>query len=187
MHPWLRKLGIGLLIVAGIAAYWAYAVGFTVDTQPGDERRTIRAALVAEYYGMPELAEGKSVIIRTRYLDGSYDVDSEFENESLAISTLYSVERKSSDALSVYGSTKVAMSLLETDGVVLQERDELFDWGDNSSSEVMVVDGEPVGHVIIARKGKAVFSTTIGGLYIEDPAELSALLMELTASAERDG
>lgn len=188
MKKLLPKIGLGVLIVVGcLAVFWAYGVGWTAETEPLDSTRGLTADAVAQYYGDPTLAEGESTLVRTHYIDRSYDIEFEFDNDEIGIYSLYTVERKTSDALTVYGSTALSTSLMEADEVTLEERPDLFSWGDNSSSQIMMFEGQPAGHVIVARKGKVVFTVSVSGVFIDNPEELEELLSGLLASAERDG
>ena len=174
--------------VAGVLG-WGMFIGWTVDTEARDTDCGITGEQLAAYYETPDLAGGTLEILRTRYLDGSYDVSIDYElDDSVLTSSLYSVERRGSDALSVYGGLLLTGPLMERMAdVELQDRDDLFDWGDNSSSKVILVEGEPSGHVIVARKGKVAFMVTLGGVYEDDPQRLEALLQPVLDSAQRDG
>jgi len=178
---------LGLALAAALG--WGMFIGWTVDTETSDAQRGITGEHLATYYDEPELDGGTLEVVRTRYLDGSYDVSVDYEVEDFVVtSSLYSVERRASDAMSVYGGLLVTGPLMETMAdIELQERDDLFDWGDNSSSKVILVDGEPSGHVIIARKGKVAFMVTLAGAYEDDAQRLEALLRPMLDSAEKDG
>lgn len=178
---------LGLAVVGGLG--WGMFIGWTVSTQSGDSERGLTGEYLAAHYAEPDFAGGSLEVVRTRYLDGSSDVTVDYEVEdTIVTSSVYSIERKSSDALSVYGGLLVTGPLMETMAdIELEDRDDLFDWGDNSSSKVIMVDGEPGGHVIVARKGKVAFMVTVGGLYEEDPALLEDLLRPVLDSAQRDG
>ena len=178
---------LGLALAAGLG--WGMLIGWAVDTETSDAKRGLTGEHLAAYYDDPKLDGGTLEIVRTRYLDGSYDVSIDYEVEDFVVtSSLYSVERRASDAMSVYGGLLVTGPLMETMAdIELQERDDLFDWGDNSSSKVILVDGEPSGHVIIARKGKVAFMVTLAGAYEDDAQRLEALLRPVLDSAQTDG
>lgn len=188
-----KTLLIVLASVLGVAVAgalcWGMFIGWTVDTEAGDSQRGLTGEHLAAYYEAPELGDGTLEVLRTRYLDGSYDVSVDYEvDEFVVTSSLYFVERRGSDALSVYGGLLVTGPLMETMAdIELQDRDDLFDWGDNSSSKVILVDGEPSGHVVIARKGKVAFTVTLAGIYEDDAQRLEALLRPVLDSAQRDG
>ncbi len=178
-------LGVALAGALG----WGMFIGWVVDTEASDAQRGLTGAHLAEFYDEPELDGGTLELVRTRYLDGSYDVSVDYDLDEFVItSSLYSVERRASDAISVYGGLRVTGPLMETMAdIELQERDDLFSWGDNSSSKVILVEGEPSGHVIIARKGKVAFMVTLAGIYEDDAQRLEALLRPVLDSAQRDG
>lgn len=178
---------VGLALAAALG--WGMFIGWTVDTEVSDAQRGLTGEHLAAYYDDSELDGGTLELVRTRYLDGSYDVSVDYEVADFVVtSSLYSVERRASDALSVYGGLLVTGPLMETMAdIELQDRDDLFDWGDNSNSKVILVDGEPSGHVIVARKGKVAFMVTLAGAYEDDAQRLEALLQPVLDSAEKDG
>lgn len=178
---------VGLAIAGALC--WGMIIGWTVETEANDTQRGVTGGHLAAFYEAPELDGGTLEVIRTRYLDGSYDVSIDYEvDEFFVTSSMYSVERRSSDALGVYGGLLLTGPLMKTMAEIeLQDRDDLFDWGTNSSSKVILVDGEPSGHVIVARKGKVAFMVTLFGAYEDDAQRLEALLQPMLDSAQRDG
>ena len=178
---------VGVALVCALG--WGMLIGWTADTEARDAQRGLTGEHIAAFYEAPEWGDGTLEVVRTRYLDGSYDVTVDYEwEESVLTSSLYSVERSSSDAFSVYGGLLLTGPLMKTMAEIeLQDRDDLFDWGNNSSSKVILVDGEPTGHVIVGRKGKVAFMVTLFGIYEDDAQRLEALLQPMLDSAQRDG
>ncbi|MDB4142321.1 hypothetical protein N9733_02520 [Akkermansiaceae bacterium] len=58
----------------------------------------------------------------------------------------------------------------------LEEADELFSWGDDSKFAFQVTENERYGFAFITRKGNKVYFVDAWGLFLEDPAEISAFL-----------
>ncbi|MGH1348198.1 MAG: hypothetical protein ACRBN8_41975 [Nannocystales bacterium] len=178
-------LGFGLAAALG----WGMLIGWSVDTEASDAQRGITGEHLSAYYEEPGLDGGTLEVIRTRYLDGSYDIAVDYEvGDVVVTSSLYSVERRASDALGVYSGLLLTAPLMETMAdVELRDQDDLFDWGENSTSKVIVADGAPMGHVVIARKGKVAFMVTLIGVYEDDPQRLGALLQPVLDAAQADG
>ncbi len=74
---------------------------------------------------------------------------------------------------------------VDAKNVVLEKRDDLFSWGDESKSQLLTIDGKPVGHFFVIRKGKRVFMAIFTGVYFDDAAALSALLTPKLEAMER--
>lgn len=188
-----KPLLIVALAVLGAAVFglvgWGLFVGWTVANEPDDARRGIEGAHLAALYEDPELANGTVEIVRTRYIDGTTEVTVDYAyGEAVATSSMYSIERRDSDALGLYGTLLLTGPLMEAAAdVELEERPELFSWGDNSTSKVIMVGGEPLGHFVVARKGKVVITVTVAGLYEPNAEGVRRLLAPMLESAEREG
>jgi hypothetical protein len=187
-----KTLLVVIASLAGVAFFstlvWGYIVGWSVDPNPGDRALGIGGDDFARVYGSPELADGTTTVTRTRYLDTSYEVSVEYTHQDFEVSTVFSVELRPSDAREVFTGIALTSNLVEVAAdVELQDRDDLFDWGDQSSSQVMLADGQPIGHLIHARQGRALFSITLAGLLVDDPQEMKALLQPVLDAAEQHG
>ena len=138
--------------------------------------------MVDEY--IPE-KRGES-LIKTRYIDGSYDIEYEYDiPEDLNapyLSCTVTVEPTTSDAqtsyVAMWGGSQLALSLLSDIEIDVVERNDLFRWGDRSRFAILSTEGEPFGNVFITRTGKYIFYIIISGIYFDNHEGISGLLSE---------
>ncbi len=118
---------------------------------------------------------------KTIYTDGTYSIDYEYEDpEGLFFQAGANVERKSADALAVYGGARVAYeamyAALEED-ITLEDADEFFRWGDRSTHVYLTSAGETFGQLFLTQKGRIVFSVTISGVYFDEPEDFEEFIL----------
>jgi hypothetical protein len=78
--------------------------------------------------------------------------------------------------VSLWGGTKVAFYVFGEVQVDLQEKNELFRWGDESRFGLLLADGRPFGNVFVAKKEKRVVYLLVSGIYFDDTESFSAFL-----------
>lgn len=169
------------LLVGGVGMLFALGTK-QMPLQPGDEAALVTAEDLLASIGseaVPDPAKVKQG--RERLLDGSVEISYEYESQDppLYVSTIISLERNESDARATYIGQSVggaAGMALAGQGLKLEPRDDLMKWGDQSKSQLMVLEGNPVGHFFITRKGKRVFVTVFSGVYFDEPELLSSFL-----------
>lgn len=117
---------------------------------------------------------------KTIYLDGTYSIDFEYDDpEDLFLSSSANVERKTGDALAVYGGALVAYeaTYAALDDVELEHADEFFRWGDRSTHVFLTSAGETFGQFFLAQEGRVVFAVTISGVYFDQPEDFEEFLL----------
>ena len=75
--------------------------------------------------------------------------------------------------------------LAASEGMKLQERNDLLSYGEQSQAHLITKDGNPVGNLFIARKGTRVLAVTFAGVYFDDPEVFAALMAPKLAAFER--
>ncbi len=163
----------------GVAAYGMFA-GFEVETEAGDRERVVTVDDLRVEGFEPDPARER--LTRTRYIDGSYEVEYEYTEDLVYVWSLHSRERSERDARSVYTGQLAGGALITAfdDEVELRDRKGLLRWGDQSDTKVFVQDGVEFGYVINARKGKDVYGVIISGSVYEPDA-----LEHVVAALER--
>jgi hypothetical protein len=189
-EPLLSRLGRPVLAVIGsIAIFLVLVVGLgLLDAWAASEVPLVEADYLyiptaydlgewlVDFEPNPELI----VASKTIYVDGSYAIDFEYDDpEDLFLASGINVERKSSDALTVYGGALVAYeaTYAALDDVELEHADEFFQWGDRSTHVFLTSGGEPFGQFFLALQGRIVFSFTISGVYFDQPADFEEFLL----------
>lgn len=140
---------------------------------------------LAAYYDLEIDRSGKyeSASI-TKYLDGSYELDYEYELlDSNELAPLYysvniSVERNVGDARNVYGTGLGAIKLVANSfdqGLI--EIDSLRLPGDQTYYGLRTYEGEPSGMLYVTRMGTRVYTMMISGLYSPDHSLLTELII----------
>ena len=120
---------------------------------------------------------------KTRFLDDSYELQYSYDvsedDESPYLTYSITFERNEIDARTTYasfwGGTRVGFLLGDVDFHV-DERGELFRWGDESKFGILKADGRPFGNVFLARSGTTVVYLLVAGLYFDESRSVEALL-----------
>jgi predicted Zn finger-like uncharacterized protein len=120
---------------------------------------------------------------KVRHLDGSRELEYEYEPPEGAASVLYvthsiGVEGSAEDARYAYGGLRIGTNIgvnLE-DKVRQVERNDLWRWGDESRCVVLYNGNAKVGNIFMARKGKRYFQLVISGIYFDDAESIRQLL-----------
>lgn len=179
---------IGGVCLAGVAALVAFGVLFVVSTkpsplQPDDLDAMLTAADLLEAMESDFVVdESLELSGRERYLDGSVEVNYEcdLDEPPLYVLTSISLENSVSDARLVFKSVAfgagLGVSLVDDADVALEDLPEALSWGDESKVQLMTANGDPIGNLVVARKGAFVFMTTFSGVYFDDIEMLEELL-----------
>ena len=61
--------------------------------------------------------------------------------------------------------------------ITIEERNELFKWGDQSRLAILKSNGLSIGNIFVARKGKSCFFMILYGVYFDDSESLKELLL----------
>ena len=188
----LAIFGTALLGILGVVGVGSLFV-LTAEEQPlslNDKAAMLTIEDVVLW--MEDFAPDKSKesFSKTKYLDGTYDMEYEYEDSSnQAAPYVYcsiTLEKKVSDALISYKAYHAGLNIGLASGELEQvERNDLFQWGDASRFCLLQLDGAPTGIVFTSRKGTRVFSVTISGVYFDDSEAIKELLGERLRALER--
>ena len=189
-RPWLWIL---VLIPAGIVASLAAVLGLgalfnlsgtNVALAAGERELVLDISHLTGWIPgyTPDLA-GETVT-KTRYLDDSFEIEYEYDlpqdGEAPYLSYNLSFEPSESDAsttyVSLWGGTKVAFYVFGEVQVEVEEKNELFHWGDQSRFGLLLAEGKPFGNLFVAKKGKRVVYLLVSGIYFNDSDDVSAFL-----------
>ena len=185
-----RVLLIGLLGVGGVLALFAGGVAFFIlsaeEMPVTDADRSVIVDVQRLATAMDDFkpAAGAGNYTKTRYVDGSYELDYEYEHPDdatpLYLSCSVSVEPTGSDARAAYAVIEFGLGVelkLEGGEMTQEAADHLFRWGDQSTCTILKSEGEPVGNFLIVRTGRRVLALTITGVYFEDSERFASLVV----------
>jgi hypothetical protein len=181
---WTRKVIVAVVLAVtvgiGLAAVLAWGLfrGFERPLAAGDLDVVVTFDAVAEKVEGLVKRPASEKTSRTRYLDGSSEVKYEYEGDTLFISSSASKERTPKDAKALYTMIRLTSPTFAkfAADVEFTPRNDLYSGGDDCYSAAIVTGGTPAGHVLLVRRGKHVFMLTIGGVFLNDPAEFRALV-----------
>lgn len=110
---------------------------------------------------------------KTRYLDGSFDLDFEFEapedlKDYVYIYQTISFDKSESDAKISYKSVDFGMNLFDEEGVEYIDLNEEFSYGDESVFRLVKNEYGFVGNTFQFRKGSISMALVIYGIYFDD-------------------
>ncbi len=188
MKKLLRGLGIGAIVlvvsVGGIIGLGVLFVMTASDVPVTDADRQVvaRANELAPWFEDFAPQDEYEKFEKVRYIDQSlevnYEYDSPSEDDPYILVTV-SHERSISDAMTTYTASwsgqQMGLNIADSD-LDLVERDSFYSVGDQSRFANITYEGEIVGHVLVARKGKSVYAYTITGFSMDDPDLWSELL-----------
>ena len=177
-------IGTIVLVVTVGALYWA-----TSSEEPlgPDDRAAIvdidtflawsGDAYTPDYSG--------ETIIKTRFFDDSYDVDYDFDvpedPDAPYLNCNITIEKDETEAAASYvgrwAGALLGMQIMGGADVEVNERNDLFSWGDESTFAILSVDGEPFGNMFSARKGSRAFFIVFSGIYTDDGEIAGELLL----------
>jgi hypothetical protein len=144
-----------------------------------DEDRPLLATIAdLEGYGF-DLASyaDRETFRRTRYLDGSLEIEYEFETPDGAADTVYlaataGFERTTRDAVAAFLLEKKGVGLgVRVGGGEVVEQPGFFDWGDDSYFATIVGEHGPGGVIFGGRSGRKTYWLMLGGVYFDDAEE----------------
>ena len=139
----------------------------------------------------PDLAGER--MTKTRYFDDSYEIEYVYDlpDDEEAPYLTYSLTFEGTEAdargtyTSIWGGTNVAFMMLGDTEVSVDERSELFRWGDFSRFGVLTTDGVPFGNVFLARRGSMVVYLLLAGVYFDEGESVSELLTPYLEKLDR--
>lgn len=180
----------------GLVTYFAFVHEIEEPVTDEDRALAITAERLAEL--SPDLAFDRSrgKLRKVRHLDGSRELEYEYESPDDAGQTLYvsfaaGVERTAQDARNSYAGERIGAKIglrVSGEGRVREvERGDLWRWGDESRCSLLKSNGVVVGNLFMARKGRRLFLLMIVGVCFEDAAPIRELLDPMLERLEKWG
>ena len=176
---------IGCSLIGACMLTLAFFPGKTLPVRDADKELMLRASDLETWMDEapdPPVDEARATLTRTRDLFGVEEITYEFSDDATAlfVNTTVTIDPKASDARTTYSVTKLGLGVglaIESDtGMKKVERNDLFTWGDESTSYLLEMDGDPVGNAIVARKGTKTIFVIFSGIYFDDPDDLDEVL-----------
>jgi len=189
-RPWLWIL---LLVPVGIVASLGAVVGLGALFNLTGTEVALAAGereLIVDISHLQGWMEGYTpspageTLSKTRYIDDSFEIEYVYDlpedDEAPYLSYTVTFEPNPSDAsttyVSLWGGTKVAFYVFGEVQVEVQEKNELFRWGDESRFGLLLAEGRPFGNVFVAKKAKRVVYLLVSGIYFDDSQSFSDFL-----------
>lgn len=144
------------------------------ELSPEQESLLITKADFETYGVIPSMEPAKEKLYRDAYVDGSTELNYDFESAEadpnvLFISHYISLEPSDSDARISYSGYSIGVTLGGGLGLNTETQDHLFRYGEQSSFAVMQNDaGEGVGNIFVFQKGKTAGFLMIVGVYFDE-------------------
>jgi hypothetical protein len=188
MKIWPIALAVvGLTCLSGAGLVGAIiALDKTGKSQPvTTEDRTLLvttddlSARVADFEVQPRVEQ----LTKKKALDGSITLEYEYKpaDGALFLNTTVTTERTASTASTNYASLRVGhglgFSMSADKQTKLEDRNDLFSWGDESHHALITHGGKPVGNLFAARKGRHIYSFMLVGVYFDSTETLGDLLL----------
>jgi hypothetical protein len=167
---------LATLAVMAVGA-WGMFVGIERPVRPEDKEVFVTFDRFAEKVSGLTKAPNSETTERTRFFDGSLEVEYEYEDKTLSISSSVNHERTTRDARQLFTMIRLALpaaTKLATD-VQFVPRSDLYS-GTDVYCAAMVSSGTSAGHAFVVLDGKNVFTLVIGGAFLGDPGEFRALV-----------
>jgi hypothetical protein len=147
-----------------------------LTVQESDKTLFLRAQDLVDYgYGFPAIEKYES-FTKAKAIDGSYDLEYEFETPDaeqsapLFLYVLVSIGKKKSDAqISQQGEKIALLSTLKAKGIQEEEIPNFYGYGDSSSFYVLKKEGKPIGNYFTVREGSKTYTVILSGMYFDDP------------------
>ncbi len=188
-----------LAVAVPLGLFVSVAAVLWVMQSPVDRRALTtaeRAALLTAqdlfaHSSQPELFEpARETTGREDLFDGSATLTAEYQSQNppLYVVSHVVLERTAEAAHTTWQSLSVGgfMSLsVEAQDITLTPDDALFAWGDESKSQRLSMQGKPLGHFFVARRGARVFMVIFTGVYFDDGTALAALVTPKLEAMER--
>ena len=172
--PWKIALIVigsaGALAAVSVLAY-LFFVGWQTPLAGRDGELVLAIEQLGGHFPGLRFDPAKGKTTKTRYLDFSWSVEHEHQEEAVYLDAEVAVETSPRDATEYYlGQRVTAPAAMRLSGeIALEDRDTLFQWGDSSHfALIKATDGTPVGNLLVARKGRVVVRYLFVGGFFED-------------------
>lgn len=167
----------GLMVVAGGGyVLFGLMVGSTVDLEPGDASRVITAADFRDHYALGDeltIVESRETLTRTEYIDGSYDVDYEYEAPDglFYLSCALSHSRTADDARNYYTGATLSLDIAFRtfgDGVEAEDADAFPALGDQQKAGWLSFEGQRTGAYVVVQNDEDVLTFIMSGYELDE-------------------
>lgn len=180
----LGCVGLAILAVVGVIAVFALLGGFYLwsseDLPVGDAERGIVTDIqwVSQWLEGFEIDASHESLRKIRYLDDTYEIDYEYDDADSEyipyLTCTVNIVNSESEAKGMYApmwdALRLTMGVTGLGSTRIEERNDVFSWGDTSRFGIFYVDDAPAGNVLVARQDKKVFLFLMTGLYFDDPS-----------------
>jgi hypothetical protein len=180
-----------VVVVIGLGALWL-ATATNVPVTDDDKRTIVRSIDLVPYFDEYSPVEEFESFEKIRYVDQSeelsYEYDSPKEDEPY-IAVTVTHDRNRSDANLTYSiewsAQRLGLNIAGGD-IGFEENSSFYSGGDRSRFADFTYDGESIGHLFVAQKGKSVYAFTITGFVMDDPTMWRELFDDRIAKLEGD-
>ncbi len=188
-------IGVSVSVVGLLVMIVGFALVYGFSAQELEITKEVEASVLtiddaAEWFELdikPELEEWSTDL----YFDRSAQVYYYYndEEESIYLNCNLTYEPKRSDALMSYqiewGGLKLTNRIGPGEPITLEERSEMFQWGDASRFAFQLYEEERYGMAFVTRKGGKVFFLDCWGMVLEDEGEIAGFLEPHLEALER--
>lgn len=181
---------LALCLLIGGAAYFFEASAKSAPLVPGDREALLTADDLFVAAGTDAKAEAtREKTGRRKLFDGSTEVNYEYESDEppLYVATTISLEKDVGDARTTFHSQAVGGAVglaVVGQGMKMQDRPDLLDFGEERKSQLLMMDGKPVGNFLVARKGTRVYLVLFTGIYFDEAEDFRAVMEPKLAAFE---
>ncbi len=182
---------LAIFVMIGALTWYFQSTGARRPLEPNERAVLVTARDLFAMSAQPELyLQAQETGEREDLIDGSATLTTEYQSQKPPIYVVSQVALEPSEraakltwqAQSIGGFMGLAV---ESNDIVLVDRDDLYSWGDESKSQLLTIEGKPVGHFFVFRKGRRVFMAIFTGVYFDDASPLAALLTPKLEAMER--
>lgn len=130
-----------------------------------------------------EVKPGVEQVKKKKVWDGSTSLEYEYKppEGGMFISSSVTAERTAATAATNYASLRVGhgigFAMASNKTTKLEERDDIFKWGDESHHSLITNNGKPVGNLFAARKGRHIYTFMIVGVYFDSTDTVEDLML----------
>jgi len=122
--------------------------------------------------------EAYESISRRTLTDGSVAIEYEFEApEELGLPYLYSIAETHPSNDAACESFAAGNAGARSGGIEVQERNDIFRYGDDSLFGLLVEDGDPYGNLFSMCRGRTSFMVILGAFYFDDGESWAELIV----------
>lgn len=181
--PWrvpLIVLGVVLgliLLLVGVAVLFAL-LAKEVPVTDADKAVVLTAHELAAWFEDLTPDPALETWTKTRHIDGTHELEYEYDGDDLYVSVSIGVDESASDARISYTALTAGVAIgTAFEDAEWRTRNDLMTWGDRSKSALLIVEGDaPAGNLFACQKGKRTILIVFSGVYFDEPGPLRELL-----------